>query len=372
MLAKGGDAALSGEVYRGGEHTTDTLICGTVRTLRRVVHNLSIQPMPGIQQLSVELKQALQCLQPTPPGSLTLADLVCRWGQRTYVMGILNVTPDSFSGDGLLGNSSTDVSPVENAIRQGLAMVEAGADILDIGGESSRPGSRPVDEATELERVMPVIRGLRAVSAVPLSVDTTKARVAAAALDAGANLVNDISGLQGDPAMAPLLAQRGAPVVIMHRRTTPTTALKVGELGGHFTAAQSTNLQALDTLMADVVRDLRCYVEQALQAGIAFERIIIDPGIGFGKARAENLYLINHLDELRSLGLPILLGPSRKAFIGYTLGLPVNERIEGTAAAVTVGILRGADIIRVHDVAQMARVARMTDSLVRADLAKED
>ncbi|MHB1356975.1 MAG: dihydropteroate synthase [Anaerolineae bacterium] len=371
MLAKGGDAALSGEVYRGGEHTTDTLICGTVRTLHQVIHNLAIQPLPSMQQLSVELKQALQSVQSSPSTTLALANLECRWGQRTYVMGILNVTPDSFSGDGLLGTASGEAPPVEHAVRQGLAMEQAGADILDVGGESTRPGSRPVDAATELERILPVIRGIRAVSSIAISVDTTKAGVAAAALDAGANLVNDVSGLQGDPEMAPLLAGRNAPVVIMHRRLASTSAVQVGQLGGHFAAAQTDNPQALDTLLAEIIRDLRCYVDQALQAGIARERIIIDPGIGFGKARTENLYLINHLDELRSLGLPVLLGPSRKAFIGYTLGLPVTERVEGTAAAVAVGIMRGADIIRVHDVAQMVRVARMTDALVRPDSVEE-
>lgn len=371
MLAKGGDAALSGEVYRGGERTSDTLICGTARTLRRVIHNLAIQPIPSLQQFSVELKQALQSIQTPYSGSLLLAKLECRWGQRTYVMGIVNATPDSFSGDGLLGAQPGEADPIERAIQQGLAMEQAGADILDIGGESTRPGGKPVDADTELSRILPIIRGIRAVSAIAISVDTTKALVAAAALDAGADLVNDVSGLQGDSEMAPLLAVRGASVVIMHRRLKPASAVQVGELGGHFAAAQAPSLQALDRLLAEIIRDLRDYVDQALQAGIAHERIIIDPGIGFGKARTENLYLINHLDELRTLGLPILLGPSRKAFIGYTLGLPVTERVEGTAAAVAVGIMRGADIIRVHDVPQMVRVARMTDALVRPSINEE-
>lgn len=371
MLAKGGDAAISGEVYRGGEHTTDTLLCGTVRVLRQVIKTLAIQPIPSLQQLGEELKQALQFLQPPPSSSLSLANLVCNWGQRTYVMGILNATPDSFSGDGLLGAKPTEASPIEHAIQQGLAMAQAGADILDIGGESTRPGAKPVDADTELGRILPIIRGIRAVSPIPISVDSTKAQVAAAALDAGANMVNDVSGLQGDVQMAPLLAGRNTPVVIMHRRSTSASAVQVGELGGHFTATQTPSPQALDMLIAEIVRELRRYVEQALQAGIAREQIIIDPGIGFGKARTENLYLINHLDELRVLGLPILLGPSRKAFIGYTLGLPVSERIEGTAAAVAVGIVRGVDIIRVHDVPQMVRVARMTDALVRPSMSEE-
>ena len=371
LLAKGGEAAISGEVYYGGECTTDALLWGTERVLRQVIKTLAIQPLPSLQQLGGELEQALQFLQGSTSSSLSIGNLVCCWGRRTYVMGILNATPDSFSGDGLLGAKPTEVSPIEHAIQQGLAMAQAGADILDIGGESTRPGGKPVDTDTELGRILPIIRGIRAVSPIPISVDTTKALVAAAALDAGVNLVNDVSGLQGDIQMAPLLATRNIPVVIMHRRLTSASTVQVGELGGHFATAQAPNPQALDMLMAEIVRELRHYVEQALQAGIARERIIVDPGIGFGKARTENLYLINHLNELRVLGLPILLGPSRKAFIGYTLGLPVSERIEGTAATVAVGIVRGVDIIRVHDVPQMVRVARMTDALVRPSISEE-
>jgi dihydropteroate synthase len=275
-------------------------------------------------------------------------------------MGIINVTPDSFSGDGLLSpGMEREELVVQPAVELALAFLEQGADIIDIGGESTRPGSTPVDAETEQARVVPVIKRLRQATDAPISVDTYKASVARAALDAGADMVNDVWALQMDPEIAPLVAERGVPVVLMHNRSKPKDAVQEERLGGHYVGVH------YDDLLADVLRELRSQVEHAVEAGIGRERIIIDPGIGFGKTVEQNLRLLNHLDELRVLGLPILLGPSRKSFIGHVLDLPPEERLEGTMAAVAVGILRGADIVRVHDVRAAARVARMTDAILR-------
>jgi dihydropteroate synthase len=273
------------------------------------------------------------------------------FGSRTYVMGIINVTPDSFSGDGL----ADTVYPVRSALEQADEFLTAGADILDIGGESTRPGAEPVTLQQELNRVLPVIEALAA--AFPdtiLSVDTYRAATAEAALRAGADWVNDVWGLQADADLAGLCARTGVPVVLMHNRSKAGRAVL-----GRYVDVEYTDL------LEDVKRELLASVDIALGAGIKEENIILDPGIGFGKTVEQNLELLNRLDEVKALGYPVLLGPSRKSFIGYTLDLPPEERVEGTAAAVAVGIDRGADIIRVHDVAAMARVARMTDAIVR-------
>jgi len=287
-------------------------------------------------------------------------EFVC--GARPYIMAIVNVTPASLSGDGLLRQgAASPADVVEAAVSQGLRFLAEGADLLDIGGESTRPGGQTVDAATEAARVLPVIQRLRAATDAPLSVDTYKASVARAALDAGAALVNDVWGLQMDPDLAPLVAERGAPVVIMHNRSKPKDAAQQERLGGHYVGVH------YDDLIADILRELGDQVARAEAAGILRERIIIDPGVGFGKTVEQNLRLLNHADAFRALGLPILLGPSRKSFIGYTLDLPPEERVEGTAAAVAVGIVRGgADIVRVHDVRAVARVARMVDAILRA------
>jgi dihydropteroate synthase len=274
------------------------------------------------------------------------------WGARTYVMAILNVTPDSFSGDGV----GRDVDAL---LRSADAHLAAGADILDIGGESTRPGAPPVGPEEEIERVVPAIEAVRARFDAPVSVDTSKAVVAAAALDAGADLVNDVWGLRGDRALAGLIAARGVPVVIMHNCSDPALARIAGDLGGHYIGV------AYADVVADVCAGLRASVDFAHAAGIDDACIIIDPGIGFGKTAAQNLELVDRLGAVRELGFPVLVGPSRKSFIGLTLDLPPTERVEGTAAAVAIAIARGADIVRVHDVAVMVRVARMADAIVR-------
>lgn len=276
------------------------------------------------------------------------------FGQRTYVMGIINVTPDSFSGDGLLHDDM-----VARAVAQAHRFAQEGADVLDVGGESTRPGSRPITPAEELARVIPVIRAIRTEVDLPISVDTYRATVATAALDAGADWVNDVWGLRMDSDMAVLVADRGCPVVIMHNRSKPKDVEQEARLGGRYVGTQ------YDDLVADISRELEEQIGLATRAGIRPEQVIVDPGIGFGKTVDQNLELLNRLEELKQLGFPILIGPSRKSFIGYTLDLPPEERLEGTAAAVAVGIVRGADVIRVHDVGAMVRVTRMTDAIVR-------
>jgi len=278
------------------------------------------------------------------------------------VMGILNITPDSFSGDGLLpAPSGRGGEGVNTAVEQAREFLASGADILDIGGESTRPGSEPVDAVTELERVLPVVRALsKEFPDALISIDTYKAAVAKEALTAGAHIVNDVWALRADPNLANVAAEQNAPVILMHNRSNPATVEMREQLGNAYIGAE------YDDLLADVKRELMDSVSLAEQAGIESDRIILDPGIGFGKTVKHNLELIRRLDEIRELGYPILLGPSRKSFIGFTLDLPADQRIEGTAAAISVGITRGADIIRVHDVEYMIRVAKMTDATVRA------
>lgn len=279
------------------------------------------------------------------------------WGERTYVMGIINVTPDSFSGDGLWASPEG----LSRAVDQARQMVADGADILDVGGESTRPGSTPVTAVEEAARVVPVVAAIRAAVSVPISVDTYRAEVAGAALDAGADWVNDVWGLRMDPLMAGLVAKRGCPVVLMHNRSKPKDVVQETRLGGRYVGV------AYEDLLADVRRELMESVDLAMAAGVAPEQIILDPGIGFGKTVGQNLQLLDELNAIRDLGFPVLLGPSRKSFIGFTLDLPAEERMEGTAATIAIGIDRGADIVRVHDVRAIARVARMTDAIVRRD-----
>ncbi|MFH1928267.1 MAG: dihydropteroate synthase, partial [Chloroflexota bacterium] len=361
MLAKGGEAALGECIYFGDERRTDMLLMGTKRHYRRLLAKLRIQPLESLTTLAVELKEALENYEARDRSHLTIGARDFRWGERTFVMGIINVTPDSFSGDGILSSGvaagvtdgdAGDEATIDAAVAQGLRQVKEGADILDVGGESTRPGSSPVTAEEELQRVLPVIRRLAATTDVPISIDTYKASVAEAALDAGAHLVNDVWALGADPDIAALVADRGVPVILMHNRSRPKEASVEARLGGRYLGGEYQDL------MADIIRELRQAVESALEAGIPANNIIVDPGIGFGKTVKQNLHLLNHLDELEVMGYPILLGPSRKSFIGYTLDLPPEERLEGTAATVALGIARGADIVRVHDVREMVRVAK--------------
>jgi dihydropteroate synthase len=262
------------------------------------------------------------------------------WGSRTYVMGILNVTPDSFSGDGLLVADD----PVGAAVASARRMVAEGADILDIGGESTRPGHAAVDAALESARVIPVIAAVRAsLPATPISVDTTKAAVAEAALDAGADLINDVWGVGPDEALARLAAARRVPLVIMHNRREAIYADLIGE----------------------IVADLRAALERAVALGVDPGDLIVDPGFGFGKTAEHNLAVLRELGALRALGRPILLGTSRKSTLGRVLDLPADERLEATLATTAIGIMEGADIVRVHDVRANVRAARMADAVSR-------
>ncbi|HZD55305.1 MAG TPA: dihydropteroate synthase [Anaerolineales bacterium] len=299
------------------------------------------------------------------PDKLIVKDHTLEWDQRTYVMGILNVTPDSFSGDGLLeGGGLPSVPSVEShslsrSLEQARRFVEAGVDILDVGGESTRPGSQPISAREEIERVVPVIRAIAQRFEVLISVDTYKAEVAEASLDAGAHMVNDVWGLRADPDLGSLVAGKAVPIILMHNRSSWVHAQIKERLGGRYVGVP------YDNLIIDIRRELLESVDLAHSAGIPDERIILDPGIGFGKTVEQNLELLDRVDEICSLGYPVLIGPSRKSFIGYSLDLPPNQRLEGTTAAVVVGIVRGADIVRVHDVEFIARVVRMTDAIVR-------
>ena len=259
-----------------------------------------------------------------------------RWGERTYIMGVLNLTPDSFSGDGLGRN-------IEAAVVQARRMVEEGADILDIGGESTRPESNPVAADEELRRVMPVIERLAGELSVPLSIDTYRSEVARRAVTAGVRMINDVWGLRRNPELAQVAAEAGVPLVIVANQREKTC----GEI------------------VPEVIDSLRDGMKLAQDAGVAWENIIIDPGIGFGKTLDGNLELMRRLGELRALGRPILLGTSRKSMIGLVLDLPPDQLLEGTAATVALGIANGADMVRVHDVMPMVRVSRMTDAIVR-------
>ena len=266
------------------------------------------------------------------------------FSEKTYVIGILNVTPDSFSDGGLHLDKSA-------AIRRALQMLEEGADIIDIGGESTRPGSGPVAVEEELRRTIPVIEALAKKIAIPLSIDTRKSEVAKMALDAGASIVNDISGLRFDPQMAKVVSDQKVPVVIMHIKGAPRDMQKN---------------PVYEALMPEIMDYLRGGIRLALESGIAEDRIIIDPGIGFGKTSEHNLEIIHNLYELTLLEKPLLIGPSRKAFTGRVLGdVPPEERIEGTAAAVAISIMNGANMVRVHDVKEMVKVARVADAIKR-------
>lgn len=272
----------------------------------------------------------------TDLGVTVCGDREFRWGERTFIMGVLNVTPDSFSGDGL-------GSDIAAAVAQARRLVAEGADILDVGGESTRPESSPVSADEELNRVIPVIEKLAKEITVPISIDTYKPDVARRALEAGAGMINDIWGLRRNTELALVAAEWGVPLVIMANQRETT----------------------YDQIVPEVISTLKRGIDLAQDAGVARENIIIDPGIGFGKTLEGNLEIIRRLGELKELGRPILLGTSRKSMIGMVLDLPPEQRLEGTAATIALGIAGGTDIVRVHDVLEMGRVARMSDAIIR-------
>ncbi|MDR1992335.1 MAG: dihydropteroate synthase [Nitrososphaerota archaeon] len=282
-------------------------------------------------------------------------------GKKTYLMGILNITADSFSGDGLLSggpsapfketinqqvrgiNIGDSEAIIEAACRRAETMVANGADIIDVGGESTRPGYRVIDDREELDRILSVVERLVKTLNVPISVDTSKLYVVENVLSAGAHIINDVSGLIKEPQIAKLAASYGAGVIAMHN---PDRSIE-------------------GDLLGQIIKTLRKSVDIAISAGLKQENIILDPGIGFGVTLEQNLEIVRRLDELKCLGYPVLLGTSRKSMIGKVLGLPVNERVEGTAATVALGIAKGVDFVRVHDVGEMYRVVKMSDAIVR-------
>lgn len=278
------------------------------------------------------------------------------WGSKTYIMGIMNITPDSFSGDGVL----SDTGGIDAAILQAKIMLEDGADILDIGAESSRPGSTPISSEEELKRLIPFLSELFAQN-LPgtFSIDTYKSTVAEACLEMGADWINDIWGLRADKELAGVVSGKGATIILMHNRIQSDQVLDYGSLGKSYSGAK------YEDLISDIKKDLDASINIALKSGISEEKIILDPGLGFGKTVDQNLTIINRLDEIKAMGFPVLVGPSRKSFIGKILNLPVNQREEGTYAASTLCIAKGADIIRVHDVIGNARVAAIADAVIR-------
>ena len=283
-----------------------------------------------------------------PPAPTRIRNAVFTWGTRTYVMGILNVTFDSFSGDGLIAHGGREF--VSAALEQARRMIDEGADILDVGGQSTRPGHGDIPLDDELARVLPVIRAVREIAPdLPLSIDTTRVAVAAAALDAGADIINDVWGASAEKQMLSLAAERGVPMVLMHNREQPRYR----------------------NVVAEVLADLSRALDAALAAGVPWESTIVDPGIGFGKTAEQNLAVLHELDLLATLGRPVLLGTSRKSTIGKVLDLPADERVEGTTATTALGVAAGVDIVRVHDVQPNVRVARMADAIVRGGWREE-
>jgi dihydropteroate synthase len=335
MLGKGGDAAVNRGVANFSVESSDILLMGTYSQYKRLVYKLGMQS-GSLKKIADEIQRLLEGLEEGKPKYFECRKYRLPMGEKTYVMGILNVTSDSFSDGGQYIN-------LESAIKRAKDMVEHGADIIDIGGESTRPGYQPVDVFEEINRVVPVIDKLSKELNVPVSVDTSKALVAEKAIAAGACIVNDVWGLQRDPSMAEVISKNGAGVIMMHN---------------------SDSKEYYD-IMGDIIRFLRKSIEIAEEAGITRENMVVDPGIGFGKNLEHNLEVMRRLKELGTLNLPVLLGTSRKSLIGNVLELPVNERLEGTAATITLGIANGVDIVRVHDVKEMTRVVRMTDAMVR-------
>ncbi|MCX5833077.1 MAG: dihydropteroate synthase [Deltaproteobacteria bacterium] len=343
MLSLGGDAAVSRGTIDCTVRRTDIILMGTEKQIARFTEKISHQPL-GLRKLASAIGELVSNLRrdafvlKTPRRKITIAG-------RTLIMGIINMTPDSFSDGGRFKS-------INEAVDHGVRLEEEGADILDIGGESTRPGSARVSRKEEIKRVVPVIEKLSRRIRIPVSVDTMKAEVARVAMDSGSEIINDISAMRFDRKMLEVMAESQAPVILMHMRGTPRM-MQEGDL-------------RYRSLMGEIIRFLGERIEKAVAGGVTRENIIVDPGIGFGKKVEDNLRIIRHLRELKTLGRPILLGPSRKAFIGKATGVKIPaERIEGTAAAVTAAIMNGANILRVHDVGFMKRVSAMADALSR-------
>jgi dihydropteroate synthase len=339
----GAIAALAKPAGRADPERADVVVMGSMKEL-----SAAATAMGG--DVGARVEAALRGFALPAGGMLRCRGRDLALGERTLVMGIINVTPDSFSGDGLGADAAA-------AIAQGKQMVADGADILDVGGESTRPGAEAVSLEEELARVLPVVEGLAREVDVPISIDTYKSRVAEEALARGASIVNDISGLHADEEMARAAAAAGAPVVVMHIQGTPRDMQK-------------------NPRYADVIGEISDYLEEAIAraeaAGIGRDQVVVDPGIGFGKKLEHNLEILRRLREFRCLGCPVMVGTSRKSMIGMVLDLPAEERLEGTAATVALAVAGGADIVRVHDVKEMVRVARVADAIARVKYEKPE
>jgi dihydropteroate synthase len=353
LVMEGGQVVTAARLDHVGAGSTPVILCGTRYQLQHLIIRLRWQHDEELQLLGDELEEALDHAERPRVAGLTLGGTRFEWGARTYLMGIVNVTPDSFSGDGLIRPGDTPAEYTARAVAQARRLAAEGADLLDIGGESTHPKAEPVAAATELARVLPVVEALAHSIPLPLSIDTYKAEVARAALQAGAVLVNDVWGLRRDPELKGAVADAGAAVVLNHNWLDTTRP----------------PVQATD-FIGDIIEGLRAQIDLALAAGIPAERILIDPGLGFGKSVEQNLALLDRLGEFKVFGLPVLIGPSRKGFILRVLDAPEDEGDAGTAAAIALGIARGADMVRVHAVQPMARVAKMTDAIVRSNVTK--
>jgi dihydropteroate synthase len=341
MLSVGGDAALDKRGLDCSSSSTDALLMGTEKQFEKLFSKL--EQYPDLQSFGQSLKEILRNL------SRTHYTMRCRkrtftLGKQTLLMGVLNVTPDSFSDGGLFFTK-------ENAIARGLRMVEEGADFIDIGGESTRPGSKPLGLDEELRRVIPVIESLIKAVDVPISIDTYKSTVANKAIEAGAQIINDISGLRFDPSLSQVAAKEDVPLVLMHIRGNPETMQK----NIHY-----------ESLFSEIIQYLKKSIQRAESAGVDPEQIIIDPGIGFGKTVEDNLLILKNLQEFKILGKPLLLGTSRKSFIGKILDADVTERLEGTLSSIVIGALNGAHIIRCHDVLQAKKAIAIADAVRQA------
>ncbi|HLD82529.1 MAG TPA: dihydropteroate synthase, partial [Candidatus Omnitrophota bacterium] len=342
MLSVGGDVAVAKGALTGVTKKTDCLLMGNLSQFNRLFEKLKKQPF-GLGRLAQDLSCAIANYQ-RDRFTLNLGRFKLNIGRRTQIMGIINLTPDSFSGDGLYGQDAEEI------ISTTEQMVNDGADIIDLGGESSRPGARPVSEEEELIRVIPIVKILSKKIKVPISIDTSKPQVARQALDSGAAIVNDISGLR-NPKMARLVARYKAAVVIMHMQGTPKTMQKEPRY---------------TDVAEEVIEYLDSRIKQAQGLGVDKEKIIVDPGIGFGKRYEDNLELLKRLSEFKVLGLPILVGPSRKSFIGKVLNVEPNERLFGTIASCVLAVNNGAGIVRVHDVKEVRQALRVNDAILNA------
>jgi dihydropteroate synthase len=341
MLSLGGEAAVSQEAIAGRGRKTSCILIGTLRHYRDLISKLKYQPW-GLSELAEEIQEVIK--------KYTRKKTRISWdghrltfGSKTFIMGILNITPDSFSD----GGKYLDIS---KAVARAEEMVNEGADIIDIGGESTRPGAKSVPLEEELRRVIPVIKEVRRKVDVPISIDTQKAEVAREAIEAGANIINDVSALRADPEMVKVVRRYDLPVVLMHMKGRPRTMQR----NPHY-----------KDVISEIYDFLAERISWAKEQGIDEEKIIIDPGIGFGKTLEHNLEIIRRLQEFRSLGRPILIGTSRKSFIGMILNLPPQERLNGTLASCALAIINGADILRVHDVKEVRQLAKVIDRVMR-------